>query len=90
MVDNNLEGPQFQLKNERFQDEVSGFRGPLTNLSWAIAILILASRYAPGNVAIFLKPAELLSGAAGFLTCKVAAVIAAFRTIPADWRDHNK
>lgn len=81
---------QFQLKNERFQDVVSGFRGPLTNLSWAIAILILASRYAPGNVAIFLKPAELLSGAAGFLTCKVAAVIAVFRTIPADWRNHNK
>lgn len=81
---------QFQLKNERFQDKIAGFRGPLTNLSWTITILFLASRYAPGNVAILLKPEELLSGAAGFLTCKLAAVIAAFRTIPADWKDHKK
>lgn len=80
---------QFQLKNERFQNQIAGFRGPLTNLSWTIAIIFLASRYVPGNVAIFLKPGELLAGAAGFLTCKVAAVIAAFRTIPADWKDRK-
>lgn len=81
---------QFQFKNERFQNKIAGFRGPLTNLSLTIAVIFLASRYVPGNVTIFLKPGELLAGAAGFLTCKVAAVIAAFRTIPADRKDHKK
>ena len=74
------------LKNERLQDIIVGFKGPLTNLSWTIEILFLASRYAPRNLAIFLKPEELQPMDAGFLTCKVATVIASFRTIPTYWK----
>ena len=75
------------LKNEILQDIIVGFKGPLTNLSWTIEILFLASRYAPGNLVIFLKPEELQPVDAGYLTCKVATVIASFRTIPTYWKD---
>ncbi|GLJ04649.1 hypothetical protein SUGI_0000590 [Cryptomeria japonica] len=78
------------LETKKFQDSFSGFRGPLTRLSWIIAILFLTSKYASGKVMITLKPQELLAGAAGFLTCKVAAVMASFRTIAIDCKDHKK
>eukprot|EP01018_Ginkgo_biloba_P021052 Gb_39557 [translate_table: standard] len=81
---------KFWSKNENFQEVFAGFRGPLTSLAWIIAAFFLASRYFPGNIMISLKPQQLLAGAAGFLICKVAVVIAAFRTIPADWKDHRK
>ena len=70
------------LKNEILQDIIVGLKGPLTNLSWTIEILFLASRYAPGNLVIFLKLVD-----AGFLTCKFVIVIAYFRTIPTYWKD---
>eukprot|EP00252_Welwitschia_mirabilis_P022061 TRINITY_DN5845_c0_g1_i1.p1 TRINITY_DN5845_c0_g1~~TRINITY_DN5845_c0_g1_i1.p1 ORF type:complete len:251 (+),score=56.86 TRINITY_DN5845_c0_g1_i1:1103-1855(+) len=67
----------------------SGFKGPLTGFSWIIALIILVSRYIPENVMISLKPQELLAGAAGFLTCKLATVFAAFRTLNIDQEDSN-
>ncbi|KAH9327775.1 hypothetical protein KI387_007953, partial [Taxus chinensis] len=79
-----------QLENKGFQDSFAGFRGPLTRLSWIIAILFLTSRYASVKNMIALKPQELVAGAAGFLTCKIAAVIAAFKTIPIDSKDRKK
>ena len=59
----------------------------MTKLSWTIEILFLSSRYALGDLAIFLKPEELQPVYARFLTCKVATVIASFRTIPTYWKD---
>ena len=74
------------FKNERLQDIIVGLKGPLTNLSWTMEILFLASRYSPGNLTIFLKSEELQPVDVGFLTCKVATVIASFRTIPTYWK----
>ncbi|KAJ0974172.1 hypothetical protein J5N97_016137 [Dioscorea zingiberensis] len=73
-----IESPA-DAKFDIFGQTSQGFKGPLFFLAVVLAMSITAVKYGIGGVSVALTPSELLIGAAGFLTCKIAVVLAAFR-----------
>ncbi|KAE8660328.1 Lipase/lipooxygenase, putative isoform 2 [Hibiscus syriacus] len=57
-------------------------RGPVSSLALAIALSSLAIKYSMSDVPFELTPKELLVGMMGFLVCKVAVFLAAFKPLP--------
>ncbi|GMI74277.1 hypothetical protein like AT1G55280 [Hibiscus trionum] len=70
-------------------DEMVRFRGPVSSLALAIALSSLAIKYSMGDVPIELTAKELLVGMMGFLVCKVAVVLAAFKPLPVSIEERN-
>lgn len=56
-----------------------GFKGPLSSIALALTLSIIALKYGLGSTSVVVTPQELLVGVAGFLTCKIAVVLAAFK-----------
>ncbi|XP_007014706.2 PREDICTED: uncharacterized protein LOC18589602 isoform X2 [Theobroma cacao] len=63
-------------------DQMVRFRSPLSILALAVALSLLAVKYGVGDTPFVLTPKELLVGMIGFLVCKVAVVLAAFKPLP--------
>ncbi|KAJ6847013.1 uncharacterized protein M6B38_284400 [Iris pallida] len=66
------------------EDLVQGLgtiKGPLLTLAIVTITGAVAAKYGIGNSSMALTPAELFLGVAGFLTCKVAVLLAAFKPI---------
>lgn len=62
-----------------FRQTPLGLKWPLFSLVLILIISLTVVKYGIGGASISLSPTELLLGAAGFLTCKIAVVLAAFR-----------
>ncbi|KAH7837583.1 hypothetical protein Vadar_015485 [Vaccinium darrowii] len=58
------------------------FKGPVSTLVLAFIFAAVAVKYGSGDDAVDLTPKELLFGMLGFLSCKVAVVLAAFKPMP--------
>lgn len=64
-------------------DQLFGrFKGPVSTLVLAFIFAAVAVKYGSGDGAVDLTPKELLFGMLGFLSCKVAVVLAAFKPMP--------
>ncbi|XP_022753524.1 uncharacterized protein LOC111301808 [Durio zibethinus] len=74
--------PASELMSKNPGDGMVRFRGPISRLALAIALSSLAVKYSMADVPIVLSPKELLVGMMGFLVCKVAVVLAAFKPLP--------
>ncbi|XVF04554.1 hypothetical protein REPUB_Repub05bG0093500 [Reevesia pubescens] len=73
--------PATELVSTNPGDLMVRFRGPLLSLALAIALSSLAVKYSMGDVPFVLTPKELLVGMMGFLVCKVAVILAAFKPL---------
>ncbi|PKA58262.1 hypothetical protein AXF42_Ash012985 [Apostasia shenzhenica] len=58
-----------------------GVKGPVLSLAFAVASTIIAAKYWMTGPTVLFSPLELFVGTAGFLTCKIAIVLAAFKPI---------
>ncbi|XWS52399.1 hypothetical protein CRYUN_Cryun11dG0067200 [Craigia yunnanensis] len=74
--------PPSELLSKDSGDEIVRFRGPISSLALAIVLSSLAVKYSMGDVPFVLTPKEILVGMMGFLVCKVAVVLAAFKPLP--------
>lgn len=68
-----------------------GFKGPVSGLGLALALgfTFLAVKYSSGDLPMALTPKELLLGMMGFLACKVAVVLAAFKPMSMELKDNE-
>ncbi|KAJ8770119.1 hypothetical protein K2173_011214 [Erythroxylum novogranatense] len=65
-----------------------GFKGPLIpSIAVAIGLTSLAAKYSFGDIPTVLTPKELLAGMFGFLACKVAVLLAAFKPMSQGLKD---
>ncbi|KAK8630184.1 hypothetical protein V6N13_078989 [Hibiscus sabdariffa] len=81
--------PASELISKNPGDEMVRFRGPVSSLALAIALSSLAMKYSRGDVPFELTAKELLIGMLGFLVCKVAVVLAAFKPLPVSIEERN-
>lgn len=65
-----------------FEQMFEGFRSPVSGLALAIGFTVLALKYGSSDPQLQLTPKDVLVGLVGFLTCKVAVVLAAFKPLP--------
>lgn len=69
------------------------FKSPLSSIALAVGISFLALKYS--NISgddvlpFVLTPKDLLVGMLGFLACKVAVVLAAFKTVPVSLKENK-
>ncbi|ERN04457.1 hypothetical protein AMTR_s00133p00113640 [Amborella trichopoda] len=69
---------------------VQGFKGPLTSLALTLGLAITGTKFiVSGSTSVVLAPQELLVGVAGFLACKMAVVLAAFKPLQTGWRENK-
>lgn len=68
-------------KMENFVLSFGGFKRPWLGLALFVAASAVAVKYGVGGSSLELRPTELFIGVAGFLTCKIAVVLAAFKPI---------
>ncbi|XP_031402926.1 uncharacterized protein LOC116212446 [Punica granatum] len=61
------------------------FWGPISTVAVAVAFVLVALKYSSGENAVSFTPKELILGMMGFLTCKVAVVLAAFKPMTISW-----
>ncbi|KAG9456402.1 hypothetical protein H6P81_000910 [Aristolochia fimbriata] len=62
-------------------ESIGRFRGPLSSIALLVFSIIVLLKYSRGGTSAILSPQELLVGVAGFLTCKIAVILAAFRPL---------
>ncbi|KAE8720829.1 Lipase/lipooxygenase, putative isoform 2 [Hibiscus syriacus] len=74
--------PASELISKNPRNEMVRFRGPVSSLALAVALSSLAIKYSTSDVPFEFTAKELLVGMMGFLVCKVAVVLAAFKPLP--------
>lgn len=74
---------------ENFAQGFGKFIGPLFSLALALIASVVALKYATGGSSMMLTPTDLFIGTAGFLTCKIAVVLAAFKPIKRSLKEEN-
>lgn len=65
-----------------FEQMFEGFKSPVSGLTLIIGITVLVLKYGSSSPELSLTPKDLLVGLMGFLTCKIAVVLAAFKPLP--------
>ncbi|KAJ9183131.1 hypothetical protein P3X46_007036 [Hevea brasiliensis] len=78
-VDGIPASPPISRNTGRIDQLFRGFKGPVSGLTLALGFTFLAVKYSFGDSPMVLTPKELLFGMMGFLACKVAVVLAAFK-----------
>lgn len=68
---------------------VGGLKGPISSLALAVGFTFLAVKYSSGDAPSVLTPKELLAGMLGFLACKVAVLLAAFKPMKLDFKENE-
>ncbi|KAL5976737.1 hypothetical protein ACLOJK_021070 [Asimina triloba] len=89
-----LSGPELSAVNinEKRENDIQilgGFKGPVTSFALVLILTALILKYGSGFASSVLTPQELLAGAVGFLTCKVAVVLAAFRPMKTSFKKNE-
>ncbi|CAN1335880.1 hypothetical protein LINPERPRIM_LOCUS36921, partial [Linum perenne] len=77
MMSNNREGLFGQLGG--------GIKGPVVSLGLVVALTLGAAKYGLGDVPSVVSPKEVILGMLGFLVCKLAVLMAAFKPMKSDW-----
>lgn len=72
-----------------FDRLVGGLKGPISSLALAVGFTFLAVKYSSGDAPSVFTPKELLAGMLGFLACKVAVVLAAFKPLKLDFKENE-
>ncbi|CAN0891078.1 hypothetical protein LINGRAHAP2_LOCUS16800 [Linum grandiflorum] len=62
-----------------------GIKGPIVSLGLVVAITLGVAKYGFGDVPAVVSPKEVILGMMGFLVCKVAVLMAAFKPLKSDW-----
>ncbi|MFQ6666063.1 hypothetical protein Gotur_032567 [Gossypium turneri] len=75
--------PASELISNNPKDETVRFKGLVSSLALAIAVSSLVIKYSMGEGPFVLTPKELLVGMMGFLACKLAVILAAFKPLRA-------
>ncbi|XP_015062269.1 uncharacterized protein LOC107007928 isoform X1 [Solanum pennellii] len=76
-------------RTETLDQTDKGFKGSVLNIALALAVTIVAAKYAPGDVARVLTPQDLMLGTIGFLLSKVSVILAAFVPITGGLRENK-
>ncbi|XP_050220305.1 uncharacterized protein LOC126670583 [Mercurialis annua] len=66
-----------------------GFKGIVFGLALAVGFTALAVKYGYGDFEMMVTPKEILVGTMGFLACKVAVVLAAFKPISMELNENE-
>jgi hypothetical protein len=66
-------------KTEGTDGMFGGFKGPVSSLALVIGFALFIVKYTSGDIPLALTPKELVVGMMGFLSCKVAVVLAALK-----------
>lgn len=75
-----ISAPESSYKNTGETERTfGGFKGPISSLALAIGFTLFAVKYNSADLTMVLTPKELIVGMMGFLACKVAVLLAAFR-----------
>ncbi|XP_058200469.1 uncharacterized protein LOC131315327 [Rhododendron vialii] len=75
-------GSKLVDKKGKFDQLLGRIRGPVSSLVLAFIFAVIAVKYGSEDGAVDLTPKELMFGMLGFLSCKVAVVLAAFKPVP--------
>ncbi|KAM7528725.1 hypothetical protein LguiB_032135 [Lonicera macranthoides] len=65
------------------------FRGTTSTVVLAVAFAIFAAKFSMGDADVALAPKDIVVGMMGFLACKVAVVLAAFRPMQVQLRENE-
>ncbi|KAI0493087.1 hypothetical protein KFK09_027363 [Dendrobium nobile] len=79
-----LSVPLSSAEDVKLEDSLQSYGGlkkPAMSLAFVMAAIVVSSKYWMGATNMVFSPAELFAGVAGFLTCKIAVVLAAFKPI---------
>ncbi|KAG6683065.1 hypothetical protein I3842_13G174200 [Carya illinoinensis] len=69
-------------KTEGTNGKFGGFKGPISSLALVIGFSIFLVKNSYGDLPLAFTPKELIAGMMGFLSCKVAVVLAALKPLP--------
>ncbi|PON42956.1 PLAT/LH2 domain containing protein [Trema orientale] len=64
--------------------KIGGFKGPISSFALAIGFALFTVKYSSEDFPMVFTPKELVVGMLGFLACKVAVVLAAFKPVEKD------
>ena len=67
---------------DKFTQVFGRFKVPLLSLVLALTFAVIVAKYGSGDVDMALTPKDFMFGMLGFLACKVAVVLAAFKPMP--------
>ena len=82
--------PSSSERNPNKREGIFGqYKGPLSSLALAFAILGV-KYYSSGDVPLELTPREVVVGMMGFIVCKVAVILAAFKPMEIVLKENNK
>ncbi|KAE9462315.1 hypothetical protein C3L33_05769, partial [Rhododendron williamsianum] len=76
-------------KKGKFDQLLGRIKGPVSSLVLAFIFAVIAVKYGSEDGAVDLTPKELMFGMLGFLSCKVAVVLAAFKPVPMGLGDNK-
>ncbi|GKV30333.1 hypothetical protein SLEP1_g39150 [Rubroshorea leprosula] len=74
--------PISEINAEGNNNRMGGLKGPLLRFALIVGFSALAVKYSTADVSFVLTPKELLLGMMGFLSCKVAVILATFKPLP--------
>lgn len=77
-----LSAPDSSSQYTEGTDQMFGrFKGPISSVALAIGVALFTVKYSSGDLPMVFTPKDLIVGMLGFLTCKVAVVLAAFKPV---------
>lgn len=92
LLQRSVDGLQVPRNPEENDDQIiRGFKGPLLSLALAIGISAIAVKYSgsTGDVPVMFTAKEVLGGMMGFLACKIAVVLAAFKPMTLNLKENK-
>lgn len=91
LLQRSVDGLQIPGNEENDNQIIRGFKGPLLSLALAIAISVVAVKYgsSTGDDTVMFTAKEVLGGMMGFLACKVAVVLAAFKPMTLNLKENK-
>lgn len=89
LLQRSVDGLSTDGELQNFAQGFGRFKWPLFGLALILAASIVAVKNGIGGSVMALTPAELFVGAAGFLTCKIAVLLAAFKPIKTSLKEEE-
>ncbi|KAL6966262.1 hypothetical protein U1Q18_032044 [Sarracenia purpurea var. burkii] len=81
LLQRSVDGLQDPDRTEELTQMFGRFKGSVTGLVLAVSFSVIAVKFGSGDGAMGLTPKDLMFGLLGFLACKVAVVLAAFKPV---------
>lgn len=86
-----LPAPDSTTSNKRGKSYQSfgSLKGAVSTLMLALTFSVIAVKFGSGNDTMVVTPKELVFGMMGFLVCKVAVLLAAFKPMPSSLKENQ-